>query len=740
MSEGTNVGTAYLEVIPSAQGFAGRLQSQLGGEMETAGKSSGKIFGNGFGSSLKGAVTGVIATLGIAELAGKAMSFAKDSVAEARESQKVGALTESIIRSTGGAAKITAGQVGDLATAISNKTGVDDEAIQSGANMLLTFKNVKNEVGKGANIFDRATAAAADLSAAGFGDMAGQSKMLGKALNDPIKGISALGRSGVTFSEAQKKQIKTLVEHGKTLDAQRIILKEVESQVGGAAAASATAGEKLSTAWGNFKEGIGTTALPLIDKLATWTQSKVLPALQGVIDILFKGDFTKGFSQAFHIEEDSAVVGFLFGIRDAFTSLVGGVKAFSAAWKANDGDVTSSGFAGFMERAANAGRKVFDYLRDVLPKVGAAASPVLDAFKGALGKVFDAAKSLGPPIGEIATQLYGAYQNIGISTWDLFKAALEALPGIIESLAGALKVAAKWMSEHTTLVGALVTGLGTALAVFKIYKITMTVITGYTKAYAAAQLFLNGVLTANPIGIVVVAIAALAAGLIYAYQNSETFRSYVSTAFSMVKIGALTLAKVAVTAFQFLANVWLTVVGGLLDGAAKAFGWVPGIGPKLQGAADQFNTFKDKANEKLDQIKDDLQVNIDTEQANLAIEALHREFLDKGWTVTAEVNTRMVYGGNGQLVPAPRATGGPVSPSGVYAVGDNPDGSWNRTTELFVPDTAGHIYNQSQLGGALGQVTLSRKSVLDIAEAVSRGPAPRMGIRQLDTALAGSRD
>src|SRR5690606_34628428 len=132
---------------------------------------------------------------------------------------------EQIIKSTGGAAKVSADQVGSLATAISNKSGMDDEAIQSGANLLLTFKNVRNEAGKGANIFDRATQAATDLSAAGFGDMAGQSKMLGKALNDPIKGISALSRSGVTFTEGQKDQIKTMVESGDLLGAQKLMLK-----------------------------------------------------------------------------------------------------------------------------------------------------------------------------------------------------------------------------------------------------------------------------------------------------------------------------------------------------------------------------------------------------------------------------------------------------------------------------------------------------------------------------------
>jgi len=191
-----------------------------------------------------------------------------------------------------------------------------------------------------------------------------------------------------------------------------------------------------------------------------------------------------------------------------------------------------------------------------------------------------------------------------------------------------------------------------------------------------------------------------------------------------------------VTAFQFLANVFMTVVGVILDGAAAAFGWVPGLGPKLQGAADQFNTFKNNANASLDKIKNDLQVNIDTEQANIALEALHREFLDKGWTVTAEVNTRMVYAGAGKLVP--RASGGPVNAGGAYAVGDNPDGSWNKTTELFVPNTSGTIMTQAQIAKAAGGGTVAF-DYDRLAYAMSRVQVTgRIAPSALDRSLGGS--
>lgn len=294
---GVDVGTAYLTVVPSAKGFSANLQREIGGGMASAGKSAGDSAAKGFGASFKSGIATVAkaGALGLAAVFAGGVAFAQDAIGEAREAQKVGAVTAQIIKSTGGAAKISAEQVGDLATAISNKTGMDDEAIQSGANLLLTFKNVRNEVGQGANVFDRATAAAADLSAAGFGDVAGASKMLGKALNDPVAGLTSLSRAGVTFSDQQKEQIKTLVASGRTLEAQKIILGEVESQVGGTAAASATMGEKLSVSFGNFKEQIGTALLPILDKVQGFLNDKIIPAMSKFID-----EFQKGVGELRH--------------------------------------------------------------------------------------------------------------------------------------------------------------------------------------------------------------------------------------------------------------------------------------------------------------------------------------------------------------------------------------------------------------------------------------------------------
>lgn len=206
-------------------------------------------------------------------------------VKAAYESQKVMKQTEAIITATGGAAGLTAKQVSDLAESMSNKTGIDDEAIQTSMNMLLTFKQVRNEVGAGNDIFNRASAAMLDLGNV-FGSTDAAAKMLGKALSDPIKGVSALARAGVNFSQAQKDQIRTLVESGNVLEAQKLILREVESQVGGTAAAGATAFDRMKVAIGNAAEDLGGVLIPYVERFSQYVTDKVVPIISRFADIV----------------------------------------------------------------------------------------------------------------------------------------------------------------------------------------------------------------------------------------------------------------------------------------------------------------------------------------------------------------------------------------------------------------------------------------------------------------------
>jgi hypothetical protein len=144
---------------------------------------------------------------------------------------------------------------------------VDADIIKSTQAKLLTFKNLAQTADQTGGAMDRATLAALDLAAAGFGTAETNAVQLGKALQDPIKGITALARSGVTFTEAEKEKIKALVESGKLLEAQDIILGSLETQVGGTAEATATGSAKMTLAFLAMQDAIGEALLPLFEKM-----------------------------------------------------------------------------------------------------------------------------------------------------------------------------------------------------------------------------------------------------------------------------------------------------------------------------------------------------------------------------------------------------------------------------------------------------------------------------------------
>ena len=203
----------------------------------------------------------------------------------AYESQKVMAQTEAIIKATGGAAGITATQVSNLSNKLAMQIGVDDELIQKSANLLLTFKQIQNQTGENNNVFDRAVIAAQDLGNV-FGSADAAAMQLGKALSDPAKGITALKKAGINFTDQQKEQIKTLVASGDVLGAQKIILAEVEAQVGGTAAATATGFDRMKVAMGNVAEEFGAILIPYIEKFADFVIQKVVPYLSKLAEVV----------------------------------------------------------------------------------------------------------------------------------------------------------------------------------------------------------------------------------------------------------------------------------------------------------------------------------------------------------------------------------------------------------------------------------------------------------------------
>lgn len=182
-------------------------------------------------------------------------NFASESLDLYDKQAKAEAQLKSTLISTNQAAGRSYEQLVAQASELQGVTLFGDEDTIGAQSLLLTFTKVREE------IFDRSIPAIQDMATAMGTDLKSASIQVGKALNDPLKGISALSRSGVSFDESQKKVIKTLVETGEVAKAQTIILEALEEQFGGSAQAAAEAGTggvtQFQNSIGDVKEEIG---------------------------------------------------------------------------------------------------------------------------------------------------------------------------------------------------------------------------------------------------------------------------------------------------------------------------------------------------------------------------------------------------------------------------------------------------------------------------------------------------
>ena len=181
----------------------------------------------------------------------------------------------------------------------------------------------------------------------------------------------------------------------------------------------------------------------------------------------------------------------------------------------------------------------------------------------------------------------------------------KVLPAMLKATEVGMKMA-DWASRHSTLVGALVVGLGSLVAVVYAVSLAMRAWLAVTKVWmavtkvaAAVQWALNAAMTANPIGLVIVAIAALVAGMVIAYKKSETFRKIVDGAFRGVQ-------KAASFAFNWVKKNWpliLAIITGpiglatlaviknwdrIKSGAAGVVDFVKSIPGRLRDLAGRF--------------------------------------------------------------------------------------------------------------------------------------------------------
>lgn len=531
-----------------------------------------------------------LAGVAVAAMAGK---FLKDSVTGYREHNKIAAITAQVIKTTGGAAKISAKSVEKLADSIERKTGVDGDQIQAASNLLLTFTNVRNEVGKNNDIFNRATSIATDMSVALGTDAAGSAIQLGKALNDPIKGVSALSRVGVSFTEQQKKQIKVLTDSGNVLGAQKIILAELGKEFGGAAEAAATPADKLRASYHRLQDTVGAALVPALDKMAVFLNDRIMPPIQRMADkygpklTTVMGDLGTKLSDLFSGKAGSTSTD-LSSLSDSVQKIAPAFKDAAASMPSfGDGLSVAATFAKFLAKHTDKLAKIMPILVGAL--VAYAAAQVISNTVGR--------KSL---IG-FALQTIGTF----------------ALAASNRSLAASMRAqTAATLTSNTAGKASLLTTARSTVATIA-STVAQKAAAVASKAWAAVQWLLNAAMTANPIGLVVAAIALLVAGIILAYKHSETFRAIVDAAFRAVGVAVEWMVDKVQAAFGWVKDHWPLILGimtgpiglaivlivkhfdaikakasAILDAVVGFFTGLPGR--IARGVGDLFSSIKDK--------------------------------------------------------------------------------------------------------------------------------------------------
>ncbi len=224
-------------------------------------------------NSLKSGIGGLLSMAAPLVSAYAAFDFLKGSFKEYQEGEKSLAQLNASLVSTQGAAGLSAKALTDQAEALQKTTLFSDDATEKMQGLLLTFTNIKGPV------FTEAVPAIQDLATKMGGDLQGAALQVGKALNDPIRGLTALQRVGVTFTDSQKDLIKNLVASGHAAEAQRLILKELNKEFGGSAEAAAKADPfgVLSNQFADSKKAIG--------KIIADIGVTLIPVLQNMIAV-----------------------------------------------------------------------------------------------------------------------------------------------------------------------------------------------------------------------------------------------------------------------------------------------------------------------------------------------------------------------------------------------------------------------------------------------------------------------
>lgn len=233
MQKAENTATKFQKNIKKVNGDV----TSMGGAFRNAANSTSILLGplNGVSGRLS-SLASAFSTLNPAVVAGGLAfsglsAFLAASVSQASLYEQQMMRVEGVLKATGYAAGLSGDDIDEFSKKLGRDTLASAEGVREAAAALATFRNISGQN------FTKTISLAQDMSAALGQNLRSSVLQLGKALEEPITGITSLRKAGISFTDAEKKMITANVEAGRSLEAQGLILDKVTDQVGGAGAA-----------------------------------------------------------------------------------------------------------------------------------------------------------------------------------------------------------------------------------------------------------------------------------------------------------------------------------------------------------------------------------------------------------------------------------------------------------------------------------------------------------------------
>lgn len=543
--------TGYVSIIPSAKGFKERLGKELDIDQpaERAGQSAGNRITSALGKAIKGTIVGVGVAAGAALSTALVRGWGRLTAIEEAQSklQGLGHSAKSVQTIMDNALASVRGTAFGLDEAATVAASAVAAGIKPGIDLERVLKTV-------ADTSSIAGVSMAEMGAI-FNKVAASNRLtMGEVNQLADRGVPILqmlaDQYGVNAEEMSK-----MVSAGKVSFAE--FSQALQENIGGAALES---GNTTRGAFANMMAAAGRFGAVLLEGVFPVAKQ----VFGGMIVLIDRAtDAVRPWAEQFSTFILDRVVPAAQQLMGDIRELAGRLQEF----------VQSAQFQGIK-------------------------TETMERLGSIFGTIRDAAQDLGPSVLAIAKSIGQATASIGISTWQVLLSVVDSLARVAAAvLVPAIQKLADWMERNqqvvTILVGAYTAWKLSAIAIVAVTKAqaiamgTMVAIQRgaaiASNAWAVAQWALNAAMSANPIGLIVVAIAALVAGLVLAYKKSETFRNIVHGALNAVGAAATWLWENAikpawdgiVAAFQFVAGIiswwWNNVTKPVFDTASRIF-------------------------------------------------------------------------------------------------------------------------------------------------------------------------